>query len=311
VLNCGPLVGSGTSLTRWAPRLSQVIELGDVPALRRPVVIAAFEGWNDAGEAASGAIEQLAREWDADPVAALDPEDYYDFQVNRPTVEVGDDGNRRIIWPTTRLLVVRDQRLERDLVLVDGIEPSMRWRAFVVELLSFAQEVDAEMLISVGALLADVPHTRPIPVTASSQDSELSERFGLEPSRYEGPTGIVGVLADAAGQAGLPALSLWAAVPHYAGGVPSPKATLALLRRLEELLDVTVPLGELQEEAQAWERGVDELAENDSEVADYVKSLEQAKDTADLPEASGEAIAREFERYLQRRRDDDPPRAQG
>jgi predicted ATP-grasp superfamily ATP-dependent carboligase len=288
-----------------------VIELGDVPELRRPVVVAAFEGWNDAGEAASGAIEQLAREWDAEPVAALDPEDYYDFQVNRPTVELGDDGARRIIWPTTRILVARRPHLAQDIVLVDGIEPSMRWRAFVVELLSFAQDVGASMLVSVGALLADVPHTRPIPVTATSQDPDLIGRLGLEPSHYEGPTGIVGVLADAAGQAGLPALSLWAAVPHYAGGVPSPKATLALLRRIEELLDITVPLSDLPEEAQAWERGVDELADSDSEVADYVKSLEQAKDTADLPEASGEAIAREFERYLQRRRDDEPPRAQG
>ena len=288
-----------------------MIELGDVPELRHPVVVAAFEGWNDAGEAASGAIEQLAREWDAEPVAALDPEDYYDFQVNRPTVELGDDGTRRIIWPTTRLLVARRPDLPQDIVLVDGIEPSMRWRAFVVELLSFAQEVGAGMLVSVGALLADVPHTRPIPVTATSQDPELMTRLQLEPSHYEGPTGIVGVLADAAGQAGLPGLSLWAAVPHYAGGTPSPKATLALLRKIEELLDITVPLGDLPEEARAWERGVDELAENDSEVADYVKSLEQAQDTADLPEASGEAIAREFERYLQRRRDDEPPRAQG
>ncbi len=288
-----------------------MIELGDVPELHHPVVIAAFEGWNDAGEAASGAIEQLAREWDAEPVAALDPEDYYDFQVNRPTVEVGDDGSRRIIWPTTRLLVARRPGHNRDIVLVDGIEPSMRWRAFVVELLSFAQDIGAEMLVSVGALLADVPHTRPIPVTSTSQDEALMERLAIEPSRYEGPTGIVGVLSDAASQAGLPAISLWAAVPHYAGGVPSPKATLSLLRRIEELLDLTVPLGDLQEQAHAWERGVDELAENDSEVADYVKSLEQAKDTADLPEASGEAIAREFERYLQRRGDDDPPRAQG
>ncbi|MDP9220341.1 MAG: PAC2 family protein [Actinomycetota bacterium] len=288
-----------------------MIELGDLPELRRPIVVAAFEGWNDAGEAASGAIEQLAREWDAQPVAALDPEDYYDFQVNRPTVELGSDNQRRIIWPTTRLLVAHRPGLDHDIVMVDGIEPSMRWRAFVVELLSFAQDVGAEMLVSVGALLADVPHTRPIPITATSHDPGLMSRLGLEPSHYEGPTGIVGVLADAAGQAGLPALSLWAAVPHYAGGVPSPKATLALLRRLEELLDVTVPLGDLPEEALAWERGVDELAENDGEVADYVKSLEQAKDTADLPEASGEAIAREFERYLQRRRDDEPPRAQG
>jgi predicted ATP-grasp superfamily ATP-dependent carboligase len=287
----------------------RVIELGDVPELHRPVVIAAFEGWNDAGEAASGAVEHLAEEWDAEPVAALDPEDYYDFQVNRPSVETGEDGHRRIIWPTTRLLVARRPGHAHDIVLVDGIEPSMRWRAFVVELLSFAQEVGAEMLVSVGALLADVPHTRPIPITMTSENSELSRRLTLEPSRYEGPTGIVGVLADAAGQASLPAVSLWAAVPHYAGSVPSPKATLALLGRIEELLDVTVPLGDLPEQARAWERGVDELAENDSEVADYVQSLEQAKDTADLPEATGEAIAREFERYLQRRGDDDPPRA--
>jgi proteasome assembly chaperone (PAC2) family protein len=288
-----------------------VIELGDVPELRNPVVIAAFEGWNDAGEAASGAVEELARQWDADPIAALDPEDYYDFQVNRPTVELGEDGTRRIIWPTTRLLIARRPELSRDIVLVDGIEPSMRWRAFVVELLSFAQDVNAGLIISIGALLADVPHTRPIPVTATSQDVELSRLHGLDDSRYEGPTGIVGVLADAAGQAGMPALSLWAAVPHYAGGVPSPKATLALLRRVEELLDLTVPLDDLQEQARAWERGVDELAESDGEVAEYVKSLEQAKDTADLPEATGEAIAREFERYLRRRGGDEPPRAQG
>jgi proteasome assembly chaperone (PAC2) family protein len=288
-----------------------VIELGDVPELRNPVVIAAFEGWNDAGEAASGAVEELARQWDAEAVAALDPEDYYDFQVNRPTVELGDDGTRRIIWPTTRLLVVRRPELDRDLVLVDGIEPSMRWRAFVVELLSFAQDAGASLIVSVGALLADVPHTRPIPVTATTQHQGLALEHGLEESQYEGPTGIVGVLADAAGQAGLPALSLWAAVPHYAGGVPSPKATLALLRRVEELLDMTVPLDDLQEQARAWERGVDELAENDTEVAEYVKALEQAKDTADLPEATGEAIAREFERYLRRRGDDEPPRAQG
>jgi proteasome assembly chaperone (PAC2) family protein len=288
-----------------------VIELGDVPPLRRPVLIAAFEGWNDAGEAASSTIEELARAWDAEPVAALDPEDYYDFQVNRPSVEEGDDGTRRIVWPTTRLLVARRPELERDIVLVDGIEPSMRWRSFVVELLSFAQERDASLLITVGALLADVPHTRPIPVSSTSGDPDLVRELALEQSQYEGPTGIVGVLADAAGQAGLPAISLWAAVPHYAGSVPSPKAALALLHRIEEVLDITVPLDELQEQARAWERGVDELAESDSEVADYVSSLERAKDTADLPEATGEAIAREFERYLRRRGDDDPPRASG
>jgi predicted ATP-grasp superfamily ATP-dependent carboligase len=179
----------------------------------------------------------------------------------------------------------------------------MRWRSYVQEVLGYAAELDVQLLVTVGALLADVPHTRPIPVTATSEDPELMRRLAVEPSGYEGPTGIVGVLQDAAAHAGTAGLSLWAAVPHYVGQAPSPKATLALLRRVEELLDVTVPLGDLPEDARAWERGVNELAEEDSEIADYVKQLEDAKDTAELPEASGEAIAREFERYL-RRRDD-------
>ena len=183
----------------------------------------------------------------------------------------------------------------------------MRWRTYVGEVLGYAAELDVSMLVTLGALLADVPHTRPIPVTATSEDPDLMRRLAVEPSGYEGPTGIVGVLQDSAGLSGTAGLSLWAAVPHYVGQAPSPKATLALLRRIEELLDVTVPLGDLPEDARAWERGVNELAEEDAEIAEYVRTLEEAKDTADLPEASGEAIAREFERYL-RRRDDGGPR---
>jgi proteasome assembly chaperone (PAC2) family protein len=284
-----------------------VIELADLPELTDPVMIAAFEGWNDAGEAATSAVEHLARVWDAEPFAALDPEEYYDFQVNRPTVGLDAAGNRRVTWPTTRLLAARVPSLGRDVVIVDGIEPSMRWRGYSVELLQCAERLGVTAIITIGALLADVPHTRPIPITATSDDPTMLESLDVEQSRYEGPTGIVGVLSDAAVQAGMPSVSLWAAVPHYAGAGPSPKASLALLRRIEDLLDVPIPLEDLPELSQAWERGVDELAEGDSEVGDYVRALEQAKDTTELPEASGEAIAQEFERYL-RRRDDDPPK---
>jgi len=283
-----------------------VIELEDVPELVDPVLVAAFEGWNDAGDAATGAVEHLEEVWKATPFAALDPEEYYDYQVNRPTVTVGDEGRRHIHWPTTRLSVTRPPGSARDLVIVRGIEPSMRWQAFCAELLGVASELGVELVVVLGALLADVPHTRPVPVSGTTSDDGLARALKLEPSRYEGPTGIVGVLQDACTRAGMPAVSFWAAVPHYVAQPPCPKAALALLRRVEDVLDVPIVLGDLPDEAHAWQRGVDELAAEDNEVADYVKTLEDAKDTAELPEASGEAIAREFERYL-RRRGEDPP----
>jgi proteasome assembly chaperone (PAC2) family protein len=286
-----------------------VSELSSVPPLRDPVMVAAFEGWNDAGEAASGAVEHLAEVWGATELAELDPEDYHDFQVNRPLVALDEAGQRFITWPTTKLYWARPPGAARDVVLVRGIEPSMRWRAYVAELLGHADRLGVGTLVTLGALLADVPHTRPIPVTTTSDDRGLMRRLALEPSTYQGPTGIVGVLQEGAHRAGLPGLSLWAAVPHYVAQPPSPKASLALLRRVEELLDVTVPLGELPEDARAWEHGVDELAEEDTEIAEYVRQLEEAKDTAELPEATGEAIAREFERYLRRRGDDGPGRS--
>ncbi|GAB3882246.1 PAC2 family protein [Terrabacter terrigena] len=280
-----------------------MLEFEDVPELTNPVLIAAFEGWNDAGEAATSAVRHLAEVWDAEVVAAFDPEDYYDFQVNRPRVSM-EDGRRLLSWPTTRILVATETGLDRDVVLVQGIEPSMRWRAFCIELLELAEQLGVTTIVTVGALLADVPHTRPIPVTATAEDEAAIHRFDVEASRYEGPTGIVGVLSNTASDSGIPTVSAWAAVPHYAGAAPSPKATLSLLRRIESLLGVTVPHGDLEESARAWERGVDELAQSDEEVAEYVQSLEEAQDTAELPEASGDAIAREFERYL-RGRDDD------
>ncbi|MBT2384031.1 PAC2 family protein [Streptomyces sp. ISL-11] len=286
-----------------------MIELEGVPELIDPVMICAFEGWNDAGDAASSAVAHLDREWKGEVFGALDAEDYYDFQVNRPTVWL-DGGVRKVTWPTTRLSVVRtggrDGGTGRDLVLVRGIEPSMRWRSFCNEILGFAHELGVEMVVILGSLLGDTPHTRPVPVSGVTSDPDLARTMDLEESRYEGPTGIVGILQEACTHAGVPTVSLWAAVPHYVSQPPNPKATLALLNRLEDLIDVRIPLGELPEDARAWQLGVDQLAAEDSEVAEYVQSLEEARDTADLPEASGEAIAREFERYL-RRRDGQPP----
>ncbi|MGH3312456.1 MAG: PAC2 family protein [Streptomyces sp.] len=282
-----------------------MIELEGVPELVDPVMVAAFEGWNDAGDAASTAIGHLEREWKGEVFAALDAEDYYDFQVNRPQVWL-DGAVRKVTWPTTRLAVVRVDNADgkgtpRDLVLVRGIEPSMRWRSFCNEILGFAHELGVEMVVVLGALLGDTPHSRPVPVTGMTSDPDLARTMNLEESRYEGPTGIVGILQEACTHAGVPAVSLWASVPHYVSQPPNPKATLALLNRLEDLLGLSVPLGELPEDARAWQLGVDQLAAEDSEVAEYVQSLEEARDTAELPEASGEAIAKEFERYLRRR----------
>ncbi|MDJ1136371.1 PAC2 family protein [Streptomyces iconiensis] len=282
-----------------------MIELEGVPELVDPVMVAAFEGWNDAGDAASTAVAHMEREWKGEVFAALDAEDYYDFQVNRPHVWL-DGGVRKVTWPTTRLSVVRvgdsdGKGRQRDLVLVRGIEPSMRWRSFCNEILGFAHELGVEMVVVMGALLGDTPHTRPVPVTGVTSDADLATTMNLEESRYEGPTGIVGILQEACAHAGVPAASLWAAVPHYVSQPPNPKATLALLNRLEDLLGLRIPMGELPEDARAWQLGVDQLAAEDSEVAEYVQSLEEARDTAELPEASGEAIAKEFERYLRRR----------
>ena len=273
----------------------------DWPRLTDPVLVAAFEGWNDAGDAATGAVEHLELVWDAQPLTELDPDEYYDFQVNRPTVSLIDGVSRRISWPTTRFSYCRPPGADFDLVLVRGIEPNMRWRSFCRELVGLMLELEIRNVVLLGALLADAPHTRPVPVTGAASEAGLVSTLHLEPARYEGPTGILGVLQDACAKADLDTVSLWAAVPHYVAQPPSPKATLALLRRVEDLLDVTVPLGELPEEARAWEHGVNELAEEDSEVAEYVRTLEEQKDATELPEASGDAIAREFERYLRRR----------
>ena len=270
-----------------------------------PVVIAAFIGWNDAGEAATAVVEHLEQVWQAQPVAEIGPDDYYDMQVVRPTISITETGIRSLSWPTTRISIAEPPLAPTRVILIRGIEPGMRWRQFCAEVLDFALNNGAGSFINLGALLADSPHTRPVPVTLTATDPALARALDLEPNEYEGPTGIVGVLLDAASKAGLPGVSVWAAVPHYVAAPPSPKASLALLRQVEELLDVSIPLGDLPEEARAWELGVDELAREDDEIGEYVTSLEETVDTAELPEASGEAIAREFERYLQRRADDE------
>jgi len=277
------------------------MEIETVPELVHPVVIAAFEGWNDAAESSTAVVDHLMDAWDARVVAAIDPDEYYDFQVNRPGVGIDENGFRKLTWPSTHVAVASPPGLDRDVILIRGIEPNMRWRQFTAELLAAIDDLGGELLVTLGALLSDSPHTRPIPVSGSATEPDLLDRLQLEPSTYEGPTGIVGVLQDACERVDLPAVSYWAAVPHYVAQPPCPKATLALLSRLEDLFETPMPLGDLAEEARAWERGVDELAEEDEDVADYVRSLEESRDTADLPEASGEAIAREFERYLKRR----------
>jgi proteasome assembly chaperone (PAC2) family protein len=278
-----------------------MMEFESWPDLQSPVLVAAFEGWNDAGDAATGAVEHLELIWDATPLASMDSDEYYDFQVNRPTVSQVDGVSRRITWPTTRLSLCRPAGADFDLVLIRGIEPNMRWRAFCEEILDVMRGLNIQTVVTLGALLSDAPHTRPTPVTGTSYDAESATRFGLESSRYEGPTGIVGVLQDACVKAGIPAISFWAAVPHYVAQPPNPKATIALLHRVEEVLDIAVPMGELPTQADEWQKLVDEMAEEDEDVQEYIRNLEERDDAGEMREASGEAIAKEFERYLRRR----------
>jgi hypothetical protein len=278
-----------------------VIEIEEIDDLVDPVVIAAFEGWNDAADAASSVIDHLIKVWDARIIGAIDPEEFYDFQVNRPVVGVDALGHRRITWPSTQVAVASPPDLDRDVILIRGIEPNMRWRQFCAELLAACDDLGGQLVVTLGALLADTPHTRPIPVTGTATEPDLVDRLSLEQSTYEGPTGIVGVFQDACVRLDVPSVSYWAAVPFYVAQPPCPKATLALIGQLEDLLEVSIPLGDLPEDARAWERGVDELAEEDDDVGDYVRTLEETRDTTDLPQATGEAIAREFERYLKRR----------
>ena len=287
------------------------MEIHQIPLLRNPVMVMAFSGWNDAAEGASGAIEHLLSIWrEKDDeilpqlIADVEPEDFYDFQVNRPQVSIDDSSIRNITWPSTQIFGLEIPSMDRDLVIVTGVEPSMRWKTFTTDLLDLADDLEVSLVVTLGSLLADTPHSRPISVTGTGAHPNIAERLGVSVSKYEGPTGILGIIQDGCMRRGIDAISLWAAVPHYASASPSPKASLALINSLEDFLDVSFPLGTLQEDADEWEKSVDELAAEDTDVAEYVKALEESKDAAELPDVSGDSIAKEFERYLRRRSND-------
>jgi proteasome assembly chaperone (PAC2) family protein len=272
------------------------------PSLERPVLIAAFRGWNDGGQGASLAAGYLAKAWDARRFAEIDPEAFYDFQSTRPQVRLEEGFTRRIDWPETVFFHGRPDGMERDAVLLLGIEPNLRWRTFAGLVVDFAKELGVELVVTLGALLADVPHTRAAPVTGSATDQELIERLGLQASRYEGPTGIVGVLHDACRRAGIPSASLWAAVPHYVSLAPSPKAAAALCERLGTLLGANIDTAELDAAAETYERQVSEAIAADEETAAYVEDLERRADELEETEIpSGESLAAELSRFLRER----------
>jgi proteasome assembly chaperone (PAC2) family protein len=237
-------------------------------------------------------------------IADVESEEFYDFQVNRPVISIDESEIRSITWPTTQIFGLSIPTMPRDLVVVTGVEPSMRWKSFTSELLDLADDLEVSLIVTLGSLLADTPHTRPITVTGTGAHPSIATRLGVSVSKYEGPTGILGVIQDGCMRRGIDAISLWAAVPHYASNAPSPKATLALINTLEDFLDISIPLSDLEENADAWEKEVNDLAAEDTEVAEYVKALEESKDAAELPDVSGDSIAKEFERYLRRHKED-------
>jgi len=283
--------------------MADELRIDERPALERPVLIAAFRGWNDGGQGASLAGAYLAQAWAAEQFAQIDPENFYDFQATRPMVSLVDGTLRQIDWPENTFLHAPMPGGGRDAIILLGVEPNLRWRTFCEHVTTLATSFEVELVITLGSLLADVPHTRPAPVTGSATDPEIIEQLGLQASRYEGPTGIVGVLHDACSRAGLKSASLWAAVPHYVSLTPSPRAAKALVDRLAELLHADVDTAELDEAADSYAQQVSEAVATDAETASYVEELERRVDEiaeeADIP--SGDAIAAELTRYLRER----------
>jgi proteasome assembly chaperone (PAC2) family protein len=281
------------------------------PELKSPVLICSFRGWNDGGQGASLAGGFLARSWGAEQFAEIEPEQFFDFQSTRPHVALVDGSVRRIDWPTNAFHEARPPRSSRDVVLLLGTEPNLRWKTFSGLVSGLASDLGVELVVTLGALLADVPHTRPAPVTASASDASLVTELGVQPSRYEGPTGIVGVLHDACHAVGIPSVSLWAAVPHYVSLTPSPRAAKALADRLATLLDIPLDTTELETASEAYMEQVSEAVAADEETAAYVDELEHRIDELD-PETelmSGDALAAELTRFLREREEDDgePP----
>src|SRR5690348_6760552 len=273
------------------------------PDLRRPVLVAAFRGWNDGGQGASLGGGYLARQWSAEEFAEIESENFYDFQAVRPHVSLEEGLTRKLEWPANTFLHAPIPDLDRDAVVMLGVEPNLRWKTYSQLVLDLAQELRVELVVTLGSLLADVPHTRPAPVSAAASDPALVEELGVEPSRYEGPTGILGVLLDACRRAGIPSVSLWAAVPHYVSLAPSPRAALALCRRLGELVGTDIDLAELEQAAEEYNEQVTEAVASDADTAAYVEDLERRVDLMEAAEElpSGESLAAELTRFLRER----------
>ena len=285
------------------------------PELRKPVLVAAFRGWNDGGQGASLGGAYLAKQWDATRFAEIDPEGFYDFQATRPQVSLVDGVTRQLDWPENAFYHAPIPGSDRDAIILLGVEPNLRWKTFTNLVLGLSRELGVELLVTLGSLLADVPHTRPAPVTGAATDPALVADLGLEPSRYEGPTGIVGIVHDGCRDAGIPSVSLWAAVPHYVSLAPSPRAALALVRRLGELLRIDIELAELEQASEEYSEQVSEAVSTDAETASYVEELERRVDMLEAAEElpSGETLAAELTRFLREReeQDDDEDAADG
>jgi predicted ATP-grasp superfamily ATP-dependent carboligase len=278
---------------------------GRPDGLRAPALVCAFKGWNDAGDAASAAAAFVGAQLGAERFATIDPEEFFDFQSARPMIRLVEGKAREIDWPEVEIYAARVPRASRDLILLSGTEPSMRWRTFCASIIDLAEAMGVQLVVTLGALLADVAHSQPVSITGLASDDALVERLGLSQASYEGPTGITGVLHAACAQAGIPSASLWAAVPHYVAAAPNPKAALALVRRLESLVGVTVDASELESAADDYERQVSLAVQSDPDVQAFVERLEKAAeeessvDPSELP--SGDVIAREFQRFLRQR----------
>jgi len=279
----------------------------ELPQLRSPVLVCAFRGWNDAAGAASTALATVADSFDAESIADVDPEEYFDFQATRPTIVLTEGQSRRIDWPQNDLIAVRVPGAERDLVLFDGTEPNLRWRTFSEAIATAADALGVEMVITLGALVAEVSHSLPVPITGLASDEQLVEELDLQRSSYEGPTGIVGVVHDCCRSIGITSASLWAAVPHYVSAVPNPKAALALLRRLEGLTGIAVDAAELEEETASYEEQIGRAVAANPEIAELVERIEAEQAEAfgdEVPDVpSGDSIASEFQRFLRQQGD--------
>ncbi len=273
--------------------------------LRAPALVCAFRGWNDAGDAASAALGYVATALGAERFLTIDPEEFYDFQATRPKVKLVEGRHREIEWPEIELLAARVPRAPRDLIFLQGPEPSMRWRTFTELVCELCDVLGVQLVVTMGALLADVPHSHAVPIVGMASDESLVQRLGLAPTNYEGPTGITGVVHGAVAEAGVPCASLWASVPHYVAAAPNPKAALALVRKLETLVGVTIDAGELEDAASDYDRQVSLAVQSDPEVQAFVERLEQAaiedEEEADLDLPSGDVLAREFQRFLRQR----------